>query len=61
MPGILCEEEPGFVSYCLARLFHLSFDSGLPCPYPCQCGMGGNSIAGNQFVTNILNLTFSHF
>ena len=44
-----------------ARLFHLSFELGVPFPYPCQCGMGGNTIIGNQCVTNISNLNFSHF
>ena len=43
------------------RLFHLSFELGVPFPYPCQCGMGGNTIIGNQCVTNISNLNFSHF
>ena len=44
-----------------SRLFHLSFELGVPFPYPCQCGMGGNTIIGNQCVTNISNLNFSHF
>lgn len=57
VPGVNVYEEDGFGS----RLFHLSFELGVPFPYPCQCGMGGNTIIGNQCVTNISNLNFSHF
>ena len=44
-----------------SRLFHLSFDLGVQSPYPCQCGMGGYPVVGNQCVTNMSNLNFSHF
>ena len=45
----------------VSRLFHLSFDLGVQSPYPCQCGMGGYPVVGNQCVTNMSNLNFSHF
>lgn len=34
--------------YFNLRLFHLSFDLEVQCPYPFQCGMGENCIVGNQ-------------
>lgn len=34
--------------YVDPRLFHLSFDLGVQCPYPYQCDMGTNSVVGNQ-------------
>lgn len=37
-----------FLIIFIARLFHLSFDLGVQCPYPYQCDMDTNSIGGNQ-------------
>ena len=59
--GYTCLSQMRIRIHFLTRLFHLSFELGVPFPYPCQCGMGGNTIIGNQCVTNISNLNFSHF